>query len=142
MSLKRTAIAFGIALAALAGTAGVALAAPAVATNNLNVRDGAGTGYPVVDVLLRGERVEIDYCRGGWCFVNKPGPDGWVSASYLARGGYDDYYDDEVDIYIESRPVVRPWRPRPYRDYDYDYYYSPRSSACIGGPNASFCISD
>ena len=139
MSLKRTALTFGIAMAALVGSSVAALAAPAYATSNVNVRSGPGTGYGQVDVLHRGESVDIDYCRGSWCFVNKSGPDGWVSASYLSRGGYDDdYYDDDEDFYIETRPY-RSYRPyRPYRDY----YYSPRSSACIGSPNASFCISN
>ena len=139
MSLKRTALTLGIAAAALLGSSIAALAAPAYATANVNVRSGPGTGYGQVDVLRRGDSVDIDYCRGSWCFVNKSGPDGWVSASYLSRGGYDDddYYDDDDDFYIESRPIYR----RPYRPYR-DYYYGPRSSACIGGPNATFCISD
>jgi uncharacterized protein YraI len=138
MSLKRTALTLGIAAAALLGSSIAALAAPAYATSNVNVRSGPGTGYGQVDVLRRGDSVDIDYCRGSWCFVNKSGPDGWVSASYLSRGGYDDddYYDDDDDFYIDSRPIYRPYRP--YRDY----YYRPRSSACVGGPNATFCITN
>ena len=138
MSLKRTALTFGIAAAALLGSSIAALAAPAYATSNVNVRSGPGTGYGQVDVLRRGDSVDIDYCRGSWCFVNKSGPDGWVSASYLSRGGYDDddYYDDDDDFYIDSRPIYRPYRP--YRDR----YYGPRSSACVGGPNATFCITN
>ena len=137
MSLKRTALTFGIAVAALVGSSVAALAAPAVATSNVNVRSGAGTGYGVVDVLRRGESVDIDYCRGSWCFVEKSGPDGWVSASYLSRGSYDDdFYDDGDDFYIEDRPIYRSYRP--YRPY----FYRPRSSACIGSPNASFCITN
>ena len=136
MSLKRTTLTFGIAVAALVGSTVAALAAPAYATSNVNVRSGPGTGYRAIDVLRRGEGVDIDYCRGSWCFVNKSGPDGWVSANYLARGGYDDdYYDDDDDFYI-GRPIIRTY-PRYY-----PYYYRPRSSACIGGPNASFCISN
>jgi len=138
MPLKRTALTFGIAAAALVGSTIAALAAPAYATSTVNVRSGPGTGYGQVDVLRPGESVDIDYCRGSWCFVNKSGPDGWVSASYLSRGGYDDdYYDDDDDFYIDSRPIYRPYRP--YRDR---YFYNPRSSACIGGPNATFCISN
>jgi len=131
MNLKRTALTFGIALAALAGSSVAALAAPAWATTNVNVRDGAGTGFPVVDVLRRGERVDIDFCRGSWCFVNRRGPDGWVSANFLSRGG--DFFDDyDDDVFISPR-VMRPYRPyRPYRPWG--------SSACISGPNASFCI--
>lgn len=138
MSLKRTALAVGIAVAALLGSAAAALAAPAYATSNVNVRSGPGTGYDAIDVLRRGDSVEIDYCRGSWCFVNKSGPDGWVSASYLARDGYDDdYYEDDDSFYIDERPLVRPYY-RPYRPYR----NPPHSSACVRGPNGGFCISN
>ena len=70
---------------------------------------GAGPGYPVVDVLHPGERVEVDYCKGAWCAVEKRGPDGWVNANYLDSGrDYDDedgyYYDDrdEPDFFIPT----------------------------------------
>ncbi len=131
MSLKRKFLALGIAATAFFGTGAAALAASAYATSNVNVRSGPGTGYGVVDVLRRGEGVDIDYCRGSWCRVVKSGPDGWVSASYLARDRYD---EDDDSFYIERpRRHYRPWRPvRP----------SWGSSACIGGPNASFCIYD
>lgn len=116
----------------LAGTA-VASAATAYASTTVNVRAGAGTGYPVVDVLRRGERVEVDYCRGAWCAIERRGPDGWVNANYLNSGRdyyRDDYYDDGPDFFIVN--------PRP-RIHFWPYY---RNRACIGGPNASFCISD
>lgn len=137
MSLKRTALTLGIAVAALLGSSVAALAAPAFATSNVNVRSGPGTGYGQIDVLRRGEAVDIDYCRGSWCFVRKSGPDGWVSANYLARNGYDDdYYDDYDDYDDDYFYVERPRRIyRPYRPYF-------GSSACIGSPNASFCISN
>jgi hypothetical protein len=133
MSLKRTALTFSIATAALVGSTIAALAAPAFATTNVNVRSGPGTGYASVDVLRRNEPVDIQYCRGSWCFVNKAGPDGWVSASYLSRGGgyYDDDYYDDDSFYIDRR--YRSYRP---------WYSRPRSSACVGGPNATFCITN
>ena len=129
-------------LVVLAGTA-TASAATAYASSTVNVRAGAGTGYPVVDVLRPGERVDVDFCRGAWCAINKRGSDGWVNANYLSSGGrydddYDRYdrrdrydrYDDGPDFYIvDPRPRVRYW-PR-YHD-----------QACVGGPNASFCISN
>ncbi|GHA16846.1 hypothetical protein GCM10007989_10030 [Devosia pacifica] len=62
-----------------------AYAAPAQATTAVNVRSGPGTNYSVVDVLQSGQRVEIDRCSGNWCYVIKPGPDGWTSSRYLAR---------------------------------------------------------
>jgi uncharacterized protein YraI len=135
MSIKQKFISLGLATAMVFGGAAAAMAATAYAESPLNVRSGPGTQYRVVDVLQRGERVEVDYCRGSWCLVNKRGRDGWVSANYLSRGGsyyYDDYYYDD-DFYID-RPR-RIYRPR-YR------HYGPDFSACIGGTNARFCVYD
>ncbi len=82
-------IATGVAVAATAVVVFLpaAQAAPGVATSNVNVRSGPGTGYPVVDALRRGQQVDVQQCQGSWCYVSKPGPDGWVSASYLSAGG-------------------------------------------------------
>lgn len=144
MSLKNKALTLGVGLAALIATTAGALAATAYATSPVNVRQGPGPGYRVVDVLRRGEAVEVDYCRGTWCAISKPGPDGWVSASFLSRGGgyrddygddfydRDDHYDD--DFYID--------RPRVIRRYPTIRRYDPEFSACIGGPNARFCVYD
>jgi len=62
-------------------------AAPGVVTGNVNVRSGPGTSYAVVDTLARGTQVDVRRCQGSWCYVEKPGPDGWVSASYLSTQG-------------------------------------------------------
>lgn len=56
-------------------------------TTPLNLRAGPGTGYGVVDVLARGERVDVVRRTGGWCEIRRPGPDGWVSCRYLAETG-------------------------------------------------------
>jgi hypothetical protein len=70
----------GFALSSVA-----ALAEDAVATTELNVRSGPGTGFAVVDVLDPGEQVTMSECQtSGWCYVSHDGPDGWVSATYLA----------------------------------------------------------
>jgi hypothetical protein len=63
----------------------VASAAPAVATANVNVRGGPSTSFAVVDTLRPGQLVDVLGCRTGWCFVEKSGPDGYVSSSYLRR---------------------------------------------------------
>ena len=116
------------AAAVLLGSASAALAAPAVATGNVNVRAGASTGYPVISSLHYGQRVDVEYCDGGWCFVEKRGRDGWVSASYLALD------------HIPQRPRHR--RHRDYYDYGYGYgnNHQVGISTCIGGGNASFCV--
>ena len=139
MSLTRIPLLVAAATALmLAGTV-AASAATAFASTTVNVRAGAGTGYPVVDVLRPGERVEVDYCRGSWCAVEKRGVDGWVNANYLTAGrdyrdDYYDRYDDGPDFYI-----VDP-RPRFYHRRHWSPWWNNR--ACVGGPNASFCISN
>lgn len=95
MSISRI-VALGAVLfgAALAPT----FAAAATATATVNVRNAPVNGA-VIDVLRPGQQVEIDRCvSSGWCYVVKPGPDGWVSARYLT--------DDDAD----ARPS-RPQRP-------------------------------
>ena len=124
-------IALGICslLLALGLGATAATAAPAYASTTVNVRSGAGTGYPVIDVLRSGQRVEVDYCRGAWCMVHKPGPDGWVNANYLGADRYDDFDDD---YFIIERPRYR-YRP---------VYPFHRSQVCWGGKNTSLCFSN
>lgn len=70
-----------LATTALASAANV----PAVATGNVNVRTGPGVGFNKVDVLYTGEHVSVRECNSGWCYVQHSGPDGWVSANYLAN---------------------------------------------------------
>ena len=131
MSLRSNLARLGLTAAVLAGTILPALAVSAVATTPLNVRSCGSTDRRVVDVLQRGEEVEVRLCEGVWCAVEKAGPDGWVNANYLERGyaDDDDYYDDE--IYVERRRAPR----RIYR-------YNPFIGACIGGRNARFCVYD
>lgn len=82
-------VATGIAVAATAVVVFLpaAYAAPGVVTSNVNVRSGPGTNYGVVDVVQRGQQVDVQQCQGSWCYIAKPGPDGWVSANYLSAGG-------------------------------------------------------
>ncbi|WP_171015875.1 SH3 domain-containing protein [Devosia sp. FKR38] len=147
MALSKTLAASGLAALALLATAGSAFAATAYATNNVNVRSGPGTYYGVVDTLRRGERVDVQQCRGSWCYVEKRGPDGWVSANYLSRGGgYDDWDDGDNwgrPPHWNPGPSRPPhWNPRPYPVYPtYPAYPSrPGASVCIDGPNGYFCV--
>ena len=84
--------------------------ADARALTTLNVRSGPGTGYPVVDVLRRGEAVAVADCRPGWCFVHTRHAAGWASAGYLA--GLVDRHRHRVVVVREYRRVARwpePW---------------------------------
>jgi hypothetical protein len=139
MALRNKLIATGLATLAVIATTVAASAAPAIATGNVNVRSGPGTGYPRVDTLYRGERVDVQYCRGSWCYVEKRGPDGWVSANYL-RSGRPSWDDDWDDDWYEPRP------PRPPRPPHWDpwprpiYPGNPGAQVCFNGPNGYFCI--
>lgn len=117
MALTRKLIASGLATLAVLATTAAASAAPAFATSNVNVRSGPGTGYAVVDALRRGERVDVQYCRGSWCYIEKRGPDGWVSANYLSSGGGGGGggWNGGWDGGYEPPPPPRPpqWGPRP-----------------------------
>ena len=167
MALNKKIIAGGLAALALLATTAAASAAPAFASSNVNVRSGPGTGYRAVDTLRRGERVDIQYCRGSWCFVEKDGPDGWVAANYLERGrpSRPDWNDDNWDRPDWNRPGRpgpgpdwnRPGRPGP--DWGWDrpgrpdwghtrpprpqplpiYPSNPGASVCFNGPNGYFC---
>jgi uncharacterized protein YraI len=82
-------LATGVAVAATAAVVFLpaAQAAPGVVTTNVNVRSGPGTNYPVVDLARSGTPVDVQQCQGSWCYISKPGPDGWISSSFLSAGG-------------------------------------------------------
>ena len=82
-------IATGVAVAATAVVVFLpaAYAAPGTVTTNVNVRSGPGTNYGVVSTARSGERVDVQQCQGSWCYIEKSGPDGWVSSNYLSTNG-------------------------------------------------------
>lgn len=72
------------ALAAIAGSLMFTVPASAEeATTALNVRSGPGVNYGVVDVIRPGQYVQVTRTTGGWCYLEKNGPDGWASCRYL-----------------------------------------------------------
>jgi hypothetical protein len=101
MNIKKLATAAAVAITSLL----LATAAhAAVATSTVNVRNAPVNGA-VVDVLRAGQQVEIDRCERGWCYVIKPGPNGWVSANYLSDDDEDDFRP------APGRPSPAPSRP-------------------------------
>lgn len=122
MQLNKKVLTATLAGAALLASAGVAMAAPGFATTNVNVRSGPGTGYGAVDTLRRGERVEVSGCRGGWCYVEKSGPDGWVSANYLNAARSASQPVIRFQLNFGSPPRFEAPRHRaPQRDWDRDH---------------------
>ena len=82
--LHKTLIAGGLAAAGLFASAGAAFAEAGYADDNVNLRTGPGTGYGVIETLLRGEAVDIEQCQFAWCEVATNDATGWASASYLS----------------------------------------------------------
>ncbi len=115
-----------VAAVLLAPTA--ALAAPGVVTASVSMRAGPGPGFPMVDRIPGGARVDIHGCLKGdaWCDVSWSDDRGWVSSRYLKYLYHDRYvylpdYVDEVDVpvvpfvlnsYWSSYYVGRPWYHR------------------------------
>ncbi|UXM95717.1 SH3 domain-containing protein [Bartonella sp. HY329] len=105
--------------------AGTALAADAITTGNVNLRNGPSTRYRVQATLPAGYPININQCRANWCSINAGGYSGWISARYIA--------------YQNARQPVRPYVGNPgpavvmpfiiggygdyyYRNRDRNYY--------------------
>ncbi len=74
------------AAALLALSAGAAAAAPALAVNNVNLRQGPGTTYVVIITIPGGSNVDVGGCNAGWCQVSFQGQNGYVIATSLDQG--------------------------------------------------------
>lgn len=73
-----------IAVIWVIGAVSASNATEVAAKTALNVRSGPGTNFWVVDTLTPGEIVRTTECvSNGWCYIEHPGPDGWVSSNYL-----------------------------------------------------------
>jgi uncharacterized protein YraI len=105
-----------------------ALAAAGIVTTTVGLRAGPGEGFPTVDRIPGGARVDIHGCLKGtaWCDVSWSDDRGWVSSQYLEylhrnRYVYLPDYVDEIDVpvvpfvltsYWSSYYAGRPWYHR------------------------------
>jgi uncharacterized protein YraI len=129
-----------VAALLLAPTA--ALAAPGIVTVSTGLRAGPGAGFPLVDRIPEGARVNIHGCLRGnaWCDVSFYDGRGWVSAEYLEYLYRNHYvylpdYADAIDVpvvpfvlssYWSDYYQGRPW----YRRHAYwDNYWSSHEGA-------------
>lgn len=116
-----------ILVAALLLAPSAALAAPGIVTASTGLRAGPGSGFPLVDRVPEGARVNIHGCLRGnaWCDVSFSDDRGWVSSQYLEYLYRNHYvylpdYVDEIDVpvvpfvlssywsnYYEARPWYR-----------------------------------
>ncbi|MGY3240344.1 uncharacterized protein YraI [Bradyrhizobium sp. USDA 4472] len=115
-----------VAALLLAPTA--AMAAPGIVTVSTGLRAGPGAGFPLVDRVPEGARVNIHGCLRGdaWCDVSFSDDRGWVSSQYLEYLYRNHYvylpdYADEIDVpvvpfvlssYWSSYYEGRPWYRR------------------------------
>lgn len=93
MNLKSLSLAGGLLLL----SAGAAAAAPAVVSDNLNLRSGPGTNYRVLSVLPAGSSVDVLGCGRSWCRVSSTDGTGYASSRYLDSG---------AQAYAQSPPPV------------------------------------
>ncbi|MGY4460006.1 SH3 domain-containing protein [Bradyrhizobium sp. LB13.1] len=117
-----------VLLAALLLAPTAALAAPGMVTVSTGLRAGPGSGFPLVDRIPEGARVNIHGCLRGnaWCDVSFSDDRGWVSSQYLEYLYRNHYvylpdYVDEIDVpvvpfvltsYWSSYYQGRPWYRR------------------------------
>ncbi len=87
MKLRHVILPITIIMFSVISSISAPYAAPATATLALNVRSGPGIKYSVIDTLKAGQQVNSTGCENGWCYIVKPGPNGWVSEIYLRMGG-------------------------------------------------------
>jgi len=84
-----------MAFGKIAASAGVLLAfsatgvaaAPALAVNNVNLRQGPGTTYVVIMTIPGGSNVDVSGCGGQWCQVTFQGQHGYAIATSFDQGG-------------------------------------------------------
>ena len=120
-----------------------ALAAPGIVTELAGLRAGPGPGFPLVDRIPGGSRVNVHGCLRGdaWCDVSWSDDRGWVSSQYLEYLYRNSYvylpdYVDEIDVpivpfvlssYWSSYYSGRPWYHR--RAYWNTYWSSHERAA-------------
>lgn len=117
-----------VLLAAMLLAPTAALAAPGMVTVSTGLRAGPGSGFPLVDRIPGGARVNIHGCLRGnaWCDVSFSDDRGWVSSQYLEYLYRNHYvylpdYVGEIDVpvvpfvlssYWSSYYEGRPWYRR------------------------------
>jgi uncharacterized protein YraI len=152
MSHNRFTLAVSGALVALVLGTAAATAGGAVASTVVNVRAGPGSGFPVIDVLGAGQRVRVDHCRGPWCLIRQPGPDGWVDANYITtrrhyrNHGYTENVEHDAGHYAggyyggENHYDEYSYLERPHHRYSTYSFYG--DVICIKGSYAKICARD
>lgn len=117
MTNSRFPIAAALASFALLATSTAALAANAVVTRDSDVYKSRSTSSQKVNFVEEDEEVTVTKCQGSYCFLDIPGPNGWIRQNRLIP------LDDEGD-------------PRPEVPFRFGLTFGP------GGPSVSIGVGD
>lgn len=71
-------------------------------STELNVRSGAGTNHPIIDILVKDEAVQVLARNGKWSRISHEGGTGYVFSSYLTK--YAPRYANADNLNIRSGP--------------------------------------
>jgi uncharacterized protein YraI len=92
------------------------MARPGFASTNLHLHAGPSVGFPVIDTISSGSRVNIHGCLSGyaWCDVSWRGERGWADGDYLqflyrGRRVLIVDYGDEIDFPILGFNIGTYW---------------------------------
>lgn len=66
-----------------------------IATQDLNVRSGKGTGYSKIGVVHKGDVVDILDTTENWGKINYQGSDGFISVKFLQKGNSEAILTDK-----------------------------------------------
>lgn len=101
--MRKYVMTLAAALLSTAAIPGMAAAADAVTTVDLNMRAGPSTDFPVVEVLPEEAQVAVHGCVRGyqWCDVTWRNDRGWVYGPYLQQ-----YYSNRYMPLVEYGPAV------------------------------------
>lgn len=137
----------GVLVAAMLLTPAAALAAPGIVTTSVSMRAGPGTGFPTVDRIPGGTRVDIHGCIRGdaWCDVSWTANRGWVSSRYLEYLYHNHFvylpdYVDVIDVPIVPFVLSSYWadyyagRPWYHRRAYWDGYWRSHARYAMRGP--------
>src|SRR3984893_18320083 len=84
MTFGKTVASAGVLLMLSAASA---TAAPALAVNNVNLRQGPGKTYTIIMTIPGGSNVDVGGCSGQWGKVTFQGQNGYAIATSSDQGG-------------------------------------------------------
>ena len=80
-------------------------------TEDLNVRSGYGTSYPIIGKLMRGEKVEIIESQNNWHKIKFNGAYGYVSGKYINL-------DENLDKKDKFNDIQEHWAKSEILDFE------------------------